>query len=153
MIIAKNDEAKRSKIWGIVTTVSSALIVLIAIYLLMKLFMGNPIKGTWESEDGNLTLEIMNHGSMYVKIQDIAEGTDAKVKASYTIDKEMKTISIREDVSELRKATEKANGAFEQETLKNAVSGVMTTFTYSVEGKQLTLSEREYGEQLTFIRK
>ena len=29
----------------------------------------------------------------------------------------------------------------------------MTTFDYSVEGEQLTLTEREYGEQLTFIKK
>lgn len=36
MIIAKNDEEKRSRIWRIVTTVSSALIVIIGIYLLTK---------------------------------------------------------------------------------------------------------------------
>ena len=36
MIIAKNDEAKRSKIWRIVTLVSSVLIIVIAIFLLTK---------------------------------------------------------------------------------------------------------------------
>ena len=49
MIIAKNDEAKRSKIWRIVTLVSSVLIIVIAIFLLTKLFTANPLEGTWAS--------------------------------------------------------------------------------------------------------
>ena len=47
MIIAKNDEEKRSRIWRIVTTVSSALIVIIGIYLLTKMFTTNPLEGEW----------------------------------------------------------------------------------------------------------
>ena len=47
MIIAKNDEAKRSKIWTVVTLVSSVLIVLIAVFLLTKLFTTNPLEGSW----------------------------------------------------------------------------------------------------------
>ena len=79
MIIAKNDEEKRSRIWRIVTTVSSALIVIIGIYLLTKMFTTNPLEGEWIDENG--------------------------------------------------------------------------TFSYSVDKKQLTLSEREYGEQMIFTKK
>ena len=79
MIIAKNDEEKRSRIWRIVTTVSSALIVIIGIYLLTKMFTTNPLEGEWIDETG--------------------------------------------------------------------------TFSYSVDKKQLTLSEREYGEQMIFTKK
>ena len=57
MIIAKNDEAKRSKIWRIVTLVSSVLIIVIAIFLLTKLFTANPLEGTWVDRKGQ-TLEV-----------------------------------------------------------------------------------------------
>ena len=58
MIIAKNDEAKRSKIWRIVTLVSSVLIIVIAIFLLTKLFTANPLEGTWLQDESDMTLEI-----------------------------------------------------------------------------------------------
>lgn len=47
MIIAKNDEAKRSKIWRRVVLISSILIVVTAIFLLTKLFTTNPLEGVW----------------------------------------------------------------------------------------------------------
>lgn len=46
-MIAKNDEAMRSRIWKISTMVSSVLIVIIAIFLLTKLFTTNPLEGSW----------------------------------------------------------------------------------------------------------
>ena len=55
-MIANNDEAKRSKIWTVVTAVTSVLIVIIAIFLLMKMFTGNPLEGSWTDEDGNMDL-------------------------------------------------------------------------------------------------
>lgn len=58
MIIAKNDEEKRSRIWRIVTTVSSALIVIIGIYLLTKMFTTNPLEGEWIDENGRIDLNI-----------------------------------------------------------------------------------------------
>ena len=42
-MIARDDEEKRSKIWRIVTTVSTILIIVGVILLLMKLFMTNPL--------------------------------------------------------------------------------------------------------------
>ena len=58
MIIAGNDEAKRSKIWRVVTLVSSVLIILIAVYLLTRMFTTNPVVGNWESEDATIALKI-----------------------------------------------------------------------------------------------
>ena len=55
-MIANNDEAKRSKIWTVVTAVTSVLIVIVAIFLLMKMFTGNPLEGSWADEDGNMSL-------------------------------------------------------------------------------------------------
>ena len=62
MIIAKNDENKRSMLWKAATLGSSVLIVLIAVYLLAKLFTSNPLEGSWEDEDGNLGMTIEKNG-------------------------------------------------------------------------------------------
>lgn len=45
-MIENNDEAKRSKIWTVVTSVTSVLIIIVAIFLLMKMFTGNPLEGS-----------------------------------------------------------------------------------------------------------
>ena len=80
MIIAGNDEAKRSKIWRVVTLVSSVLIILIAVYLLTRMFTTNPVVGTWESEDATIALKIEKNDTIQVDIMDIAENTDAAVE-------------------------------------------------------------------------
>ena len=46
MIVAKNDEVKRSRLWRIALLVSSVLIVLVVIFLLTKLFTTNPLEGS-----------------------------------------------------------------------------------------------------------
>lgn len=68
MIIAKNDEEKRSRIWRIVTTVSSALIVIIGIYLLTKMFTTNPLEGEWIDENGRIDLNIKSNGTMTMMV-------------------------------------------------------------------------------------
>ena len=152
MIIAKNDEAKRNKIWTIVTTVSSVLVILIAIFLLTKMFTGNPLEGSWADEDGNLNLIIEHDGVLIVNIPAIGEEESVDVEMEYTIDKEEKTITIKEDEAWLREAVEHSNGQYTEETLKSAVSPIVTTFDYSVEQDQLILTEREYGDQMIFIK-
>ena len=79
MIIAGNDEAKRSKIWRVVTLVSSVLIILIAVYLLTRMFTTNPVVGNWESEDATIALKIEKNDTIQVDITDIAENTDASI--------------------------------------------------------------------------
>lgn len=152
MIIAKNDEAKRSKIWRIVTLVSSVLIIVIAIFLLTKPFTANPLEGTWVDEDRSLRLSIKSNGTIDVNVPEVAEDISVGVKLNYTMDKEEKTITIKADESEFEKLAEKSDGKYTQEDLKNALDSVTTTFDYSVDQEQLTLTEREYGEQMTFIK-
>lgn len=152
MIIAKNDEAKRSKIWRIVTLVSSVLIIVIAIFLLTKLFTASPLEGTWVDEDRSLRLSIKSNGTIDVSVPEVAEDVSVGVKLNYTMDKEEKTITIKADESEFKKIAERSDGKYTQEDLKNALDSVTTTFDYSVDQEQLTLTEREYGEQMTFIK-
>ena len=75
-MIAKNDEVKRSKIWFIVTTVSSAVIIVGVILLLTKLFTTNPLEGDWEDEDGSFNMSIMKNGSMVITIPEAEEVYD-----------------------------------------------------------------------------
>ena len=127
-MIANNDEAKRSKIWTVVTAVTSVLIVIIAIFLLMKMFTGNPLEGSWTDEDGNMDLKIGRNGQMTVILP--ASGDN-----------------------KIQEIAEKSNGQYTEETLKNAVQSIGTTFEYSIDGGTMTLTEREYGEQMMFNKK
>ena len=151
MIIAKNNEEKRSKIWRIVTLGSSALIVIIAIFLVTKLFTSNPLEGTWADEDGRYRLKIENGGNITVAIPDM--GKDAGVKMEYTIDKKSKIITIKGDDEKIQEFLELSDKDYVEEEVMNTLDSIRTTFSYSVDQERLTLTEREYGEQFTFIRK
>lgn len=152
-MIANNDEAKRSKIWTVVTAVTSVLIVIIAIFLLMKMFTGNPLEGSWTDEDGNIDLKIGRNGQMTVILPASGDGEEMQVPMTYTLSKESKTISIQEDDNKIQEIAEKSNGQYTEETLKNAVQSIGTTFEYSIDGGTMTLTEREYGEQMMFNKK
>ena len=152
-MIANNDEAKRSKIWTVVTAVTSVLIVIIAIFLLMKMFTGNPLEGSWTDEDGNMDLKIGRNGQMTVILPASGDGEETKVPMTYTLSKESKTISIQEDDNKIQEIAEKSNGQYTEETLKNAVQSIGTIFEYSIDGGTMTLTEREYGEQMMFNKK
>ena len=152
-MIANNDEAKRSKIWTVGTAVTSVLIVIIAIFLLMKMFTGNPLEGSWTDEDGNMDLKIGRNGQMTVILPASGDGEETQVPMTYTLSKESKTISIQEDDNKIQEIAEKSNGQYTEETLKNAVQSIGTTFEYSIDGGTMTLTEREYGEQMMFNKK
>lgn len=149
-MIAKNDEAKRSKIWMIVTAVTSVLIVIVAIFLLTKMFTANPLEGAWADEDGNMKMDIRRDGQMTVTLPASGEGTDTEVPMTYTLNKESKTISIQQDDKKIQEIAEQSDGQYTSETLKNALQSIGTTFEYSIDGGTLTLTEREYGEQMMF---
>ena len=144
-MIANNDEAKRSKIWTVVTAVTSVL--------LMKMFTGNPLEGSWTDEDGNMDLKIGRNGQMTVILPASGDGEETQVPMTYTLSKESKTISIQEDDNKIQEIAEKSNGQYTEETLKNAVQSIGTTFEYSIDGGTMTLTEREYGEQMMFNKK
>ena len=132
--------------------VSTALIILIAVYILTKMFTTNPLEGIWIGEDGRYNLKVKSKGTVVVTIPEIAEETSVEVLLPYSIDKENKTVTIKMDEEELNRLAEKSDGQYTMETLQNALAPIVTSFDYSVEQERLTLVEREYGEQLTFIQ-
>ena len=151
-MIAKNDEAKRSQIWRIVMTVSSVLIIVGVILLLMKLFTTNPLEGEWADEDGSFDMSISKDGTMVFSLSDAEEAAGMNVAMKYTLNKDEKTITIMADESGLQKLAEQSQGQYTEEVIRNALKSVVTTFDYSVDQEYLTLTEREYGEQLVLVR-
>ena len=133
-------------------TVSSAVIILIAVYLLVKVFTGNPLQGTWVNEDSNVEMEIKSGSSLTLRVPDFAEESSVNVKLDYSLDKDDKIFTISEDKEELKKLADKSDGMYTEEALEAALGSYMTSFTYSVDGEQLTLTEREYGDQMVLIR-
>lgn len=153
MIIAKNDEEKRSRIWRATFAVSSVLIVVIAVYLLTKLFTTNPLEGHWESDDGSYEMTISADSGLTVRILELSENENIDIEMDYVIDKDEKTITIHLDEDTLDKIAEASDGSFTKEMLESAISPVATTFDYSVDNDRLTLTEREYGDQMVFTKK
>ena len=90
---------------------------------------------------------------MTAVLPEFAEGGQVDVPMSYTIDKDEKTITILDDTEEMEKLADESDGLYTAEMLENAVSSVTTSFDYSVDQEELTLTEREYGEQLVFTKK
>lgn len=153
MIIAKNDEEKRSRIWRIVTITTTVLIIVIAIFFITKLFTANPLEGTWAREDADMNLTVRGSSTVTVEWKELREESNVKLKMEYAMDKEAKTFTIRVNEAELKKAADSTDGRLTDSMLRSAVSPFATTFDYSVDGKRLTLTEREYGEQMVFIKK
>ena len=50
-MFAKNDEEKRNRLWKTAISVSTLVIILIAVFFVIKLFTSNPLEGTWVRED------------------------------------------------------------------------------------------------------
>ena len=98
----KNSEEKRNTAWRTVLTVSSVLIVIVAVFFVIKLFTDNPLEGTWVSEEGDITLTITDDEKLSVDDGTVSAETD------YNVDKKSKVFtvhisqeSIREQAVEL----------------------------------------------------
>lgn len=153
MIIAKNDEEKRSRIWRIVTVGATVILLVVIIYFLFSLFAGNPLEGTWQSEESNLQLTIRGGDSVIASWSEIAEASNVKVKMNYTLDKENKTISFKVDDAEIAKVVKNSDAGLTKTALETEISMLEMTFDYSLEKNKLILSEREYGEKIVFRKK
>ena len=146
MFIAKNDEEQRSRIWRAVVLVSTALIILIAIFLLTKMFTSNPVEGNWKDENGRMDLSIHGSGSADVTLLDFQEQDKVEVPLAYSIDKDAKTITFSYDDAKLKSVADK--GAYSENDLETALESLASTYTYSVDRECLTLTESEYGDQM-----
>lgn len=133
-------------------TVSSVLIIVGAVLLLMKLFTTNPLEGEWTDEDGIFDMSISKDGTLVFTIPEAEEAVSVDVNMRYTLNKEEKTITIMADESGFQKLADQSQGQYTEEEIRNVLESVVTTFDYSVDQERLTLTEREYGEQLVLVK-
>ena len=130
-MFAKNDEEKRNRLWKTAISVSTLVIILIAVFFVIKLFTSNPLEGTWVREDSDLMMTISG--------------------GECSVDTDMKVITLHTDAAELQKAAEESG--VDTAKLDTALQKLDGTYEYNLEQKELTLTEREYGSQMTFTKK
>lgn len=129
-MIYENNEEKRSTIWRTILTVSTVVIIIIAVFFIAKLFTGNPLEGKWVSEGSGDTIEITNDNEMYIHPEEGGEYTVIRCN----VDTKTKVLTVG--------------------GVDDADSDIIQpgTYNYNVEQDTLTLTEREYGDQLVFMR-
>uniref|UniRef100_UPI00402AEB48 hypothetical protein n=1 Tax=[Ruminococcus] torques TaxID=33039 RepID=UPI00402AEB48 len=129
-MILENNEEKRSTLWRTIVAISSILIVIVAVFFVMRLFVGNPLVGTWVSEDSGEVIKIESNGKVTL--------TDEDKKSFETVQSEVDT----------------KTKVFTIHTEDTQAEGLLSgTYDYSIEKDTLTLTEREYGDQLVFVKR
>lgn len=150
-MIAEKDEKKRSRLWGAVMTVSTVLIIGIAAFFIFRLFTGNPLEGKWGSQDSNLMVTLQGNGTAVIEWVD-DQDEEAAAEMQYQIDTEKKTLTLHVEAAD----TESQAGESEESVaivgVESAVEALEGSYDYSLEQEELTLTEREYGEQMVFMR-
>ena len=129
-MILENNEEKRSTLWRTIVAISSILIVIVAVVFVTRLFVVNPLVGTWVSEDSGEVIKIESNGKVTL--------TDEDKKSFETVQSEVDT----------------KTKVFTIHTEDTQAEGLLSgTYDYSIEKDTLTLTEREYGDQLVFVKR
>lgn len=149
-MIAKNNEEKRNQIWRAIMAVSTVLIIIIAAFFVVKLFTANPLEGKWSHQDSSLVLTVKSGGTAVATWPSEFEGAGVAVNMEYSIDKETKTFTLRVTDEAIQKAADDSDGAVTAEGLSSAVNTLEATYDYNIENKELTLTDREYGNPMVF---
>lgn len=147
-MLAKNDDHTRSIIWRSVMSVTSVVIILIAVFFLVRMFTMNPLEGTWDYEDSDLIMTIKGNNTAIIKWPDEFDGNQIAVSMDYDIDSKTKTFSLRLNTDAVKKATD--SEGISEDVITQALDRLDGTYDYNMEQNQLTLTDREYGSQLIF---
>ena len=143
-MLAKNDDHTRSIIWRSVMSVTSVIIILIAVFFLVRMFTMNPLEGTWDYEDSDLIMTIKGNNTAIIKWPDEFDGNQIAVSMDYDIDSKTKTFST----DAVKKAAD--SEGISEDVITQALDRLDGTYDYNMEQNQLTLTDREYGSQLIF---
>lgn len=147
-MLEKNDDHTRSIIWRSVMSVTSVIIILIAVFFLVRMFTMNPLEGTWDYEDSDLIMTIKGNNTAIIKWPDEFDGNQIAVSMDYDIDSKTKTFSLRLNTDAVKKAAD--SEGISEDVITQALDRLDGTYDYNMEQNQLTLTDREYGSQLIF---
>ena len=119
-MILENNEEKRSTLWRTIVAISSILIVIVAVFFVTRLFVGNPLVGTWVSEDSGEVIKIESNGKVTL--------TDEDKKSFETVQSEVDT----------------KTKVFTIHTEDTQAEGLLSgTYDYSIEKDTLVFVKRE----------
>ncbi|HJD48164.1 MAG TPA: hypothetical protein H9909_15100 [Candidatus Mediterraneibacter norfolkensis] len=144
-MIYENNEEKRSILWRTVLTVSSVLIVIIAVFFIVKLFTDNPLEGTWVSDEGDITLTFTDERDS-VSVQ----SGSVSVTTECSVDKSTKVLTVHVSDELIKEQAENSDGDVTETQLRDLLDDIEGTYEYNIENTTLTLTEREYGNQMVF---
>ena len=147
-MLAKNDDHTRSIIWRSVMSVTSVVIILIAVFFLVRMFTMNPLEGTWDYEDSDLIMTIKGNNTAIINWPDEFDDNQIAVSMDYDIDSKTKTFSLRLNTDAVKKAAD--SEGISEDVITQALDRLDGTYDYNMEQNQLTLTDREYGSQLIF---
>ena len=150
MQTAQYEEDKRNKIWQGVMIGATTLIIVVVVFFLYKGFFGNPIEGTWMQDESSMTLKISGKENAVLTWDELFEGKELKVNLKCTLNKTEKQITFKVEQKELDEAAERIKE--DPSMVESAISSVLTSFNYNLEGNELTLTEWDYGNQLVFTK-
>ena len=141
MIIAKNDEDKRSRVWNYVTGITTVLIIIVVGYFIYQGFFGNPLEGKWKHDESDMILEVDDHNEAELDWKNLIDGKDVEVELGYTLDIKAKQITFTVKQEELDETAKELGDNVTASEVEQAINSVLTTFNYSVDGTELTLME------------
>lgn len=150
MQIKRMSEELRSKVGWIVFGVATLLIILIGAFFIVDGITRNPLEGEWSAEGKNQVLVIEDDGEMTISV--VANGNQIKVNAKYQLNKDEKTIAVTPDLTSYKQASDQSAGALTEAEINEYLSLFKTSYDYSLDKNTLTLTEREYGEEMIFTR-
>ena len=143
-MLMKNSEEKRNTAWRAVMTVSSVLIVIVAVLFIVRIVTANPVAGTWVSEEGDIALVIDDRTSLQL------EDGSVSARTEYTVDRKTKVLTIHVIDDEILEQAEASEGEVTEGEIRDLLESVEGTYDYNIESNTLTLTEREYGSQMVF---
>ncbi len=98
-------------------------------------------------------MTVKGNGTAVVEWPEELDGIDVPVEMKYSIDKDAKIFTLNVSDEAVKKAAEASDKAVTAEEVYSSVSALEASYDYSIEQKELTLTEREYGNQMVFDKK
>lgn len=149
MLIAHDDEEKRSQIWRIVTVTATIIILLIAGFFAIKMFMDNPLLGQWVHQGSDVIFDVQKD-VVVIHDNELVPDSNITYSMDYELDRDAKTLQLIIRQDQLSKVKEELGDVITETALRESMQTYETVYGYSIDGEELTLIDREYGEQMVF---
>lgn len=146
----QENEQKRTMDWKMVLIISSAVIILLVGFFIIRSVVHNPLEGDWYSADSGYNLDIDDENELTLEFS--IDDVYAEVELLYSMDKGEKTITLKPNPASYAEAAKDTDGRLSAQQIDEHLTEILTSFNYSLENDTLTLTDREYGEEFKFTR-